>query len=128
MEALHAFRCKKKEDLLPWRQQFFLGNVDDIDDLEAQSIARAEAFKQTPEGRGRLRLEELLRARRWKSAAEHDEIERLLKLYPEPWQHPDWPFTSNSRSPRNTPDQRKADAERDQRIAKRWREERENKK
>jgi hypothetical protein len=54
---------------------------------EAQVRARMEAFKQSPEGRARIRLDALEKPGLL-SPAEYEEMERLLKLYPEPWADP----------------------------------------
>jgi hypothetical protein len=94
-----------------------LKTVKDADAEEAQVIARMEAFKQTPEGRARIRLDELESADRWRTAAEHEEIERLIKLYPEPWHDPKSRLLPYALSIRGTPEERKRKAERDRRAA-----------
>ena len=48
---------------------------------------RMEVFRQTPEGQARIRLD-YLENKVLRSSAVYDEIERLLKLYPEPWVDP----------------------------------------
>jgi len=54
----------------------------------AEAKVRMEAFKQSPEGRARIRLHELENGPGLRTAAEREEIDRLLKLYPEPWCSP----------------------------------------
>lgn len=51
--------------------------------------ARMHAYKHSPEGRARLRLDYLLRTA-FLDPAKLEELERLLKLYPEPWADPTW--------------------------------------
>jgi site-specific DNA-cytosine methylase len=57
---------------------------------KAEAKVRMEAFKESPEGRARIRLHELENAPGLITAAECEEIDRLLKLYPEPWCSPKW--------------------------------------
>jgi hypothetical protein len=61
------------------------------DAAEAQSIARIEAFNQSPEGRARERIRSLDHIK-WPSAEELSERDRLLTLYPEPNCHPKHPM------------------------------------
>jgi hypothetical protein len=49
---------------------------------------RMEIFRQSPEGRARIRLDYLENRLELIGPAEHNEIEQLLKLYPEPWENP----------------------------------------
>ena len=78
---------------------------------EAQMVARIEAFKQTPEGRERARINELRRKWGWKSQAEHSELERLITLYPDPDMDPN--------DLMKDAEKRRRDAESDQRIFER---------
>ena len=71
-----------EEEWPPWHEDLKLNNVNDPEATAAQIIARIEAFKQTPEGRGRMRLDELEKMAM--SPAEYAEFDRLLTLYPEP--------------------------------------------
>src|SRR5262249_27787530 len=64
-----------------------LDKAVDVDAEEAQSIARIEAFHQTPEGRARARIEFLYRIEK-PSAEELSERDQLEKLYPEVWINP----------------------------------------
>ena len=104
---------KAKEDLWSWEKEFFIDNLEDVDAERAQLCARTEAFKQTPEGQARFRLEELLKKRGWKSPAEHEEIERLMNQYPEPLHHP----RNFLARPRPSLEELREDANRDRRIA-----------
>jgi hypothetical protein len=68
-----------------------LKEVKDADAEKAQVIARMEAFKQSPEGRGRARIRSLTSIDR-PSSEEESELDRLLTLYPEPWCDPNDPM------------------------------------
>jgi hypothetical protein len=86
---------------------------------EAQVTARMEAFKQSPEGRARIRLDELENGPGLITPAALEEMERLLKLYPEPWADPR--YTNHVRwliDKRGTPKDRKRRAEKHQRWIK----------
>jgi hypothetical protein len=88
---LLAQQCE--EELPPWFADLKLNDVEDPDAVEAQLIARIEAFNQTPEGRARNRIRELeIRALGWMSPSEHSELDGLLMLYPEPPIHPKDPM------------------------------------
>src|SRR5262249_59507527 len=55
---------------------------------EQEAKVRMEVFRQSPEGRARIRLHELENGPGLRTAAECEEIDRLLKLYPELWFSP----------------------------------------
>ena len=101
-----------KEKLLLGQEDFFIGNLEDVEAEKAQLTARMEAFKYTPEGQARSRLEKLLSKSGWKSPAEYEEIERLMNQYHEPlyptdfFSHKWWPSLEELRE----------DAKRDRRI------------
>ncbi len=82
---------------------------------KAQRIARMEVYLHSPEGRERLRLHELGHTSLWQSPAEHEEIERLAALYPEPWAHPGNSALVAWASIGSTPEERKRKAEKDRR-------------
>lgn len=80
------------EKLPPWFAHLTQNHVKDPDAMEAQLMARIEAFHQSPEGRARSRISELESARPRLHSAEYSELEGLLTFYPEPWIHPNDPM------------------------------------
>jgi hypothetical protein len=65
----------------------------DVDVVEAQVVARIEAFKHSPEGYARKRIDSLHHNDEL-TVEEEGELYRLLALYPEPHGHPDDPIAS----------------------------------
>jgi hypothetical protein len=102
-----------------WNDHDRLSRMIWDDDARAQIMARMEAFEQSPEGRARIRLDYLEKGPVFIGPAEYEELERLLKLYPEPWAQPKWSgYVSYLLKERGTPEDRKRRAEKDQRRIK----------
>lgn len=91
----------------------------DADAEEMQLMARIEAFDHSPEGLARARIQELIKnsVLRWMSADKHNELDRLITLYPEPWWNPNcvW-YDGIKHGTFYTPEGRRRAAEEDQRI------------
>jgi hypothetical protein len=85
------------------------------DPEKAQARARMEAYKQSPEGRARLRLNDLENGDGLRGLAAYEEMERLLKLYPQPWCNPRVTYlVTMLLQKRGTPKDRKLHAEKHQ--------------
>jgi hypothetical protein len=72
---LHALNCKRMSP------RGFLTDAEDVE--EARLRARICAFDESPEGRARSRILQLV-LKRWRSPAEQEELDRLEAIYPDP--------------------------------------------
>lgn len=85
----------------------------------AQAQARMEAYKASPEGQARLRLDYLENGSGLLTPTTYEEMERLIKLYPEPWAQPKWTnLVSSLLNQRGTSKDRKLRFEKHQRWIK----------
>ena len=108
-----------------WEDVEYRRGLQFYDPERALVRARMEAYKQTPEGRARVRLDYLENGDGYRGLAAYEEMDRLIKLYPEPWCDPRETHRVRYKlKERGTPKDRKLRAEKHQRWINNWEERR----
>ena len=108
-----------------WEDVKYRRGLQIYDPERALARVRMEAYKQTPEGHARVRLDYLENGDGYRGLAAYEEMDRLIKLYPEPWCDPRETHRVRYKlQERGTPKDRKLRAEKHQRWINNWEERR----